>query len=72
MVGQAVRSAAEADKSGKLVIEAKNIGKSFGDRKIVDGFGGRIWVTSILDEGSTFNFTVKIQDEESDNAPIDH
>jgi len=34
--------AAEAEKSGRLVIEAKNIGISFGDRRIVDGFSIRI------------------------------
>src|SRR4029079_13828357 len=40
--GNANRGAAEADKSGKLVIEAKGIGKSYGDRKIVDGFSIRV------------------------------
>src|SRR3982075_1822572 len=40
--GDANLAAAEADKSGKLVIEAKNIGRSYGDRKIVDGFSIRI------------------------------
>lgn len=40
--GNANLAAAEADKSGKLVIEAKNISKSFGDRKIVDGFSIRV------------------------------
>src|SRR4029079_12433656 len=40
--GNANRGAAEADKSGKLVIEAKNIGRSYGDRKIVDGFSIRV------------------------------
>ena len=40
--GNANLAAAEADKSGKLVIEAKNIGKSYGDRKIVDGFSIRV------------------------------
>jgi ATP-binding cassette subfamily F protein uup len=34
--------AAEAEKSGRLVIEAKGIGKSYGERKIVDGFSIRI------------------------------
>ncbi|MGQ0683735.1 ABC-F family ATP-binding cassette domain-containing protein [Bradyrhizobium sp.] len=34
--------AAEAEKSGRLVIEAKNIGKSWGDRRIVDGFSIRV------------------------------
>src|SRR5882757_5599043 len=40
--GNANLAAAEADKSGKLVIEAKNISKSFGDRRIVDGFSIRV------------------------------
>ncbi len=40
--GNANLAAAEAEKSGRLVIEARNIGKSFGDRKIVDGFSIRI------------------------------
>jgi ATP-binding cassette subfamily F protein uup len=34
--------AAEADRSGKLVIEAKNIGRSYGERKIVENFSIRI------------------------------
>jgi ATP-binding cassette subfamily F protein uup len=40
--GDAKLSAAEAEKSGRLVIEAKNIGKSYGERKIVDNFSIRI------------------------------
>src|SRR6185312_4223899 len=40
--GNASLAAAEADKSGKLVIEAKNIAKAYGDRKIVDGFSTRV------------------------------
>jgi ATP-binding cassette subfamily F protein uup len=40
--GNANLAAAEADKSGKLVIEAKNISKSFGDRKIIEGFSIRV------------------------------
>jgi ATP-binding cassette subfamily F protein uup len=40
--GNASLAAAEADKSGKLVIEAKNISKSFGDRRIVDDFSIRV------------------------------
>jgi ATP-binding cassette subfamily F protein uup len=35
-------TATEADKSGRLVIEAKTISKSYGERKIVDGFSIRI------------------------------
>ncbi len=40
--GNANLAAAEAEKSGKLVIEAKTVGKSFGDRRIVDNFSIRI------------------------------
>jgi len=40
--GSANLAAAEADRSGKLIIEAKGIGKSYGDRKIVDNFSIRI------------------------------
>ena len=40
--GDAKLSAAEAEKSGRLVIEARNIGKSYGERRIVDGFSIRI------------------------------
>jgi ABC transport system ATP-binding/permease protein len=40
--GSANLAAAEADKSGKLVIEAKNIVKAFGERRIVDDFSIRV------------------------------
>jgi ATP-binding cassette subfamily F protein uup len=40
--GSANLTAAEADKSGRLVIEAKNVSKAYGDRTIVDGFSIRI------------------------------
>src|ERR1700712_3763372 len=40
--GSANLAAAEADKSGKLIIEAKGIGRSYGDRKIVDNFSIRV------------------------------
>src|SRR5205085_6035147 len=40
--GNANLAASEAEKSGRLVIEAKNIGKAYGDRKIVDGFSIRV------------------------------
>ena len=40
--GNATLSAAEADKSGKLVIEAKGIGKAYGDRKIVENLSIRV------------------------------
>src|SRR6267143_3069889 len=40
--GNANLAAAEADKSGKLIIEAKHIGRSYGDRQIVDDFSIRV------------------------------
>jgi ABC transport system ATP-binding/permease protein len=40
--GKAAISVAQADKSSTLVIEAKGIGKSFGDRPIVENFSLRI------------------------------
>jgi ATP-binding cassette subfamily F protein uup len=40
--GNASLAAAEADKSGKLVIEAKNISKAYGDRTIVEDFSIRV------------------------------
>src|ERR1700759_3064097 len=40
--GDAKLSAAEAEKSGRMVLEAKAIGKSYGDRKIVENFSLRI------------------------------
>src|SRR6201989_2763099 len=40
--GQATLTAAEADKSGKLIIEAKGIGRTYGDRTIVEDFSIRV------------------------------
>jgi ABC transport system ATP-binding/permease protein len=40
--GNANLAAAEADKSGRLVIEAKGIGKAYGERSIVENFSIRI------------------------------
>jgi len=40
--GKANLAAAEAESSGKLVIEAKHISKSYGDRPIVDDFSIRV------------------------------
>jgi ABC transport system ATP-binding/permease protein len=42
-VGRANLTAAEAEKSGKLVIEAKRISKSYGERRIVDDFSTRVF-----------------------------
>ncbi len=41
-VGSATIAAAEADKSGALVIEAKSIAKAYGERKIVADFSTRV------------------------------
>ena len=41
--GKAVIAAAEAEKSGALVIEANDISKSYGERTIVDDFSTRIF-----------------------------
>jgi ATP-binding cassette subfamily F protein uup len=40
--GNANLAAAEAEKSGRLVIEAKGIGKSYGERRIVENFSIRV------------------------------
>ncbi|MDB5591389.1 ATP-binding cassette domain-containing protein [Enterovirga sp.] len=40
--GSAALQAAEGGRSGTLVIEAKDVGKSFGDRPIVSGFSLRV------------------------------
>jgi ATP-binding cassette subfamily F protein uup len=40
--GKAVIDAAQADKSGALVVEAKGISKAFGDRRIVEDFSLRV------------------------------
>ena len=40
--GNANLAAAEAEKSGRLVIEAKGISKAYGDRKIVENFSIRV------------------------------
>ncbi len=42
VAGSANLAAAEAEKSGRLVIEAKAISKAYGDRKIVDNFSIRV------------------------------
>ena len=42
VTGSANLAASEADKSGKLIVEAKGICRTYGDRKIVDDFSIRI------------------------------
>ncbi|MFZ5731851.1 MAG: ABC-F family ATP-binding cassette domain-containing protein, partial [Pseudomonadota bacterium] len=42
VAGQAALTASEAEQSGKLIIEAIRISKTFGDRTIVDNFSTRI------------------------------
>src|SRR5499427_3738758 len=42
VAGAANLAAAEAEKSGRLVVEAKGIGKTYGERKIVENFSIRI------------------------------
>jgi ABC transport system ATP-binding/permease protein len=42
VAGSANLAAAEAEKSGRMVIEAKGIGKSYGERRIVDDFSIRV------------------------------
>jgi ABC transport system ATP-binding/permease protein len=42
VTGNANLSVSETEKSGRLVIEARNIAKAYGERKIVEGFSIRI------------------------------
>ncbi len=57
--GKAVITAAEADKAGSLVIEAKSVRKAFGNRPIVEDFsirvtrGGRIGIVGPNGSGKT-------------------
>jgi ATP-binding cassette subfamily F protein uup len=74
--GSANLAAAEADKSGKLVIEAKNIVKSYGERKIVDDFsirvqrGDRIGIVGPNGAGKTTLVNLLTGAEEPDRGSI--
>jgi ATP-binding cassette subfamily F protein uup len=74
--GSANLAAAEADKSGKLVIEAKGIGKSFGERTIVDSFsiriqrGDRIGIVGPNGAGKTTLINLLIGADAPDNGTI--
>jgi ATP-binding cassette subfamily F protein uup len=74
--GSANLAAAEADKSGKLVIEAKNIVKSYGERKIVDDFsirvqrGDRIGIVGPNGAGKTTLVNLLTGAEEPDGGSI--
>ena len=74
--GKASLAAAEADASGKLVIEAKHIGKSFGDRKIVDDFsirvarGDRIGIVGPNGAGKTTLISLLTGGEPADTGTI--
>ncbi|MFG3592536.1 ABC-F family ATP-binding cassette domain-containing protein [Bradyrhizobium sp. RDI18] len=74
--GNANLAAAEAEKSGRLVIEAKNIAKAYGDRKIVDGFstriqrGDRIGIVGPNGAGKTTLVHLLIGNDPSDSGTI--
>jgi two-component system sensor kinase FixL len=55
----------------RLQAQARYHGAGLGltiSRKIVEGFGGRIWATSTPGEGSTFCFTVRVPSEENSHG----
>ncbi|WP_347263190.1 ABC-F family ATP-binding cassette domain-containing protein [Nitrobacter sp.] len=74
--GSATLAAAEADKSGKLVIEAKGISKRFGERVIVDNFsiriqrGDRIGIVGPNGAGKTTLINMLTAAEPPDNGTI--
>ncbi|WP_028346612.1 ABC-F family ATP-binding cassette domain-containing protein [Bradyrhizobium murdochi] len=74
--GNANLAAAEAEKSGRLVIEAKNIAKAYGDRKIVDGFsiqvqrGDRIGIVGPNGAGKTTLVHLLIGNDPPDSGTI--
>jgi ATP-binding cassette subfamily F protein uup len=74
--GDAKLAAAEAEKSGRLVIEAKNIGKGYGDRKIVENFsiriqrGDRIGIVGPNGAGKTTLVNVLTGADEPDSGSV--
>src|SRR5947199_4868287 len=74
--GNANLAAAEADKSGKLIVEAKNISRSYGDRRIVDGFsirlqrGDRIGIVGPNGAGKTTLVHLLIGNDPPDSGTI--
>jgi ABC transport system ATP-binding/permease protein len=75
-VGTANLAAAEAEKSGRLVIEAKGIGKSYGERKIVDNFsirvlrGDRVGVVGPNGAGKTTLVNLLTGADQPDNGSV--
>ena len=56
-----------ADKSRNTGIRGSGIGLSIA-KKIIEDHGGQIWVTSRINEGSTFYFLLKKVSEESQDT----
>jgi ABC transport system ATP-binding/permease protein len=76
VVGEVKMAVAEADTSGKLVIDADKIGKSFGERVIVRDFstrvirGDRIGIVGANGAGKTTLLKMLIGDLEPDNGRV--
>ncbi|MGJ4939730.1 ABC-F family ATP-binding cassette domain-containing protein [Bradyrhizobium sp. HKCCYLS1011] len=74
--GAANLAAAEADKSGKLVIEAKGVSKTYGERKIVDNFsiriqrGDRVGIIGPNGAGKTTLVTLLTGGDEPDGGSV--
>jgi ATP-binding cassette subfamily F protein uup len=76
VAGKANLAAAEAEASGKLVVEAKHIGKSYGERPIIDDFsirvarGDRIGIVGPNGAGKTTLISLLTGGEPSDTGTI--
>jgi ATP-binding cassette subfamily F protein uup len=76
VAGSANLAASEADKSGKLIVEAKGICRTYGDRKIVDDFtiriqrGDRIGVVGPNGAGKTTMINMLTGTEAPDSGSI--